>query len=70
MVGEVITVILEAITDFLGGIGSAMVEFFGTIVTDGEGGLTTLASWLLVFLGLSLAIGIARLMFAIFRTRR
>lgn len=67
---DVITTIVGAITEFLSGIGSAMVGFFGDIVSDGDGGLTQLAIWLLVFLGLSLAIGIARLMFAIFRTRR
>lgn len=70
MVQEVISTILSAITDFLGGIGSSIVGFFSTIVTTPEGGLTEMAVWLLVFLGLSVAIGLGRLVFAIFRTRR
>ena len=65
----IITIILGAITDFLSGIGSALVDFFEVLVWDGTA-LTTIAIWLLVFLGLALAIGIARLVFAIFRTRR
>jgi len=68
---EVIAVILEAITDFLAGIGAAIVGFFTELVWDSTAtALTPLAIWLLVFLGLALAIGIARLVFAIFRTRR
>lgn len=70
MASEVITVILGAITSFLSGLGSAIIGFFTSIVTDGEGALSDMAVWILVFLGLALAIGIARLVFAIFRTRR
>lgn len=68
--GEVITTILEAITTFLAGIGSSIVSFFNSIVLDDEGALSIIAIWILIFLGLSLAIGLARLVFAIFRTRR
>jgi len=68
---DVIDVILLAITDFLTGIGSAIVGFFEVLVWDSVGDtLTTMGIWLLVFLGLALAIGVARLAFAIFRTRR
>ena len=68
---SVITILLGAITDFLAGIGSAIVDFFESLVWNSDtSSLTTLAIWLLVFLGLALAIGIARLVFAIFRTRR
>jgi hypothetical protein len=81
---DVISVILTAITDFLSGIGTAIVQFFRVLVADYDAGvdeimftsddvfngLTTMGIWLLVFLGLALAIGIARLVFAIFRTRR
>lgn len=70
MAAEVIATILTAITDFLGGIGAAIVGFFSELTTNGEGGLSDLAVWLLVFLGLSIAIGLGRLVFAIFRTRR
>jgi len=70
MATEVISTILSAITDFLGGIGAAIVGFFSELTTNGEGGLSDLAVWLLVFLGLSIAIGLGRLVFAIFRTRR
>lgn len=66
---EVITTITGAITSFLGSIGTAIVGFFDSLVMA-DGALTNLAIWLLVFLGLALAIGIARLVFAIFRTRR
>lgn len=67
----VITVILDAIQDFLGGIGSAIVDFFTSLTTDPTtGALTPLAVWLLVFLGLAIAIGLGRLVFAIFRTRQ
>lgn len=65
----VITTITGAITSFLGAIGTSIVGFFDSLVMD-DGALTNLALWLLVFLGLALAIGIARLVFAIFRTRR
>lgn len=70
MATEVISTILSAITDFLGGIGTAIVGFFSELTINAEGGLSDLAVWLLVFLGLSIAIGLGRLVFAIFRTRR
>ena len=71
MGANIITEILGALTDFLAGIGASIVAFFEELVIADPltGELTTLAIWLLVFLGLALAIGIARLVFVIFRTR-
>lgn len=66
----IIQTILGSLTAFLTGMGSAIVGFFTEITTDGDGGLSDMAVWLLVFLGVALAIGVARLVFAIFRTRR
>ena len=64
MAGEIITTIVTAITSFLTGIGTAIVDFFDkTVVTtgpDGETGLTNFAVWALVFLGVTFAFTVVR----------
>ena len=53
--GGIVTTMIEAITGFFTGIGSAIVEFFDGVVLTAEGGLTTFATWTLVFMGVSFA---------------
>mgnify|MGYP000009473235 CR=1 FL=1 len=53
--GAIVTTIVEAIAAFFTGVGSAIVDFFNGIVLTPEGGLTTFATWTLVFMGVSFA---------------
>ena len=53
--GAIVTTIVEAIAAFFTGVGSAIVDFFEGIVLTSEGGLTTFATWTLVFMGVSFA---------------
>lgn len=54
---NIIQTIVSAFKDFMSGIGSSIVDFFGTTFTTAEGQLTTFAIFSLSFIGLSLAIG-------------
>lgn len=57
---SIVTAIVTAFTEFLTGIGSAIVDFFETIFIADGGGLTTAAIVSLVFIGVSFAMWIVR----------
>lgn len=58
MAAEIISTIITAITSFLTGIGSAIVDFFDATVVTEAGKLTNFATWALVFLGVSFGLGV------------
>lgn len=58
MAAEIIAVILEALTAFGTGIMTFILLAFNTLVYDSLLGLTDLATWALVFLGIGLVGGV------------
>lgn len=64
MVSEIITVILEAITTFLSGIGRSILDLFDNLLVTSEGGLSNLATYGLVFVGLGFAISLFYMLFS------
>lgn len=61
MGSDIVTTITTASSDFATGFGNAVVNTFNTILTNGEGGLSNLAIWGLVFGGVGLIIGLSKL---------
>jgi hypothetical protein len=59
-VQNIITAIVEGATGILSGIGAGAVDFFESIFLTTEGGLSALGTYLLVFVGIGMAIGIMR----------
>lgn len=59
-VTNIITAIVEGATGILSGIGAGAVSFFESIFLNTEGGLSALGTYLLVFVGVGMAIGIMR----------
>lgn len=59
-VNNIITAIVEGATGILSGIGSGAVDFFESIFLTAEGGISALGTYLLVFVGIGMAIGIMR----------
>lgn len=54
LVSTIVGDVVSAISTFLSGIGTSVVNFFDTVVvTDGK--LTTFATWTLVFVGVGFA---------------
>lgn len=69
---EIVTVIIEAITSFVSGLGGAFLEAFQHIfmVQGTEGtfsGLNDLGIFILVFFGISLGYGVIRWITGLFR---
>jgi len=63
MVAEITGVFLDAVEAIFGGIGTGLVTVFNAVIWDptlnsGNGGLTNLAIWMLIFMGLSFALTI------------
>lgn len=61
MGSDIVTTITTAASDFATGFGNAVVNTFNTILTNGDGGLSNLAIWGLVFGGVGLIIGLSKL---------
>lgn len=68
MGSEIVTTIVEGFTDFVGGIGSAIVDGFNKVFTvtgtDGVTKLSNLAIWGLVFGGIGLGTWLVKKLFA------
>lgn len=63
MIEAVTGAFLDAISAIFGGIGTGLMTVFNTIIWDptlnaGSGGLTDLAIWMLIFMGVSFALTI------------
>lgn len=57
--GSIVSTVIDALGEFLTGVGGNIVEVFNKIVVDPTtGGLTNFAVWSLVFLGVGLATGV------------
>jgi hypothetical protein len=52
---SIVTTIVEALTSFFTGIGTAITGFFEEVVLDTTGALTPFATWTLVFIGIAIA---------------
>ena len=59
----IIQTITQAIGDFLGGMGTSMVDFFDTTFMKADGSLTTFAIVGLTMMGLGIASGIVASIF-------
>lgn len=58
---EIVKTVTDAATNFASGFGTAVVDTFDTILTNGQGGLSNLAIWGLVFGGVALIVGLSRM---------
>jgi hypothetical protein len=58
MVTAIITVFLDTISALFAGIGEGIVTVFQTLIYDSVTGLTELAEWMLIFMGVSFALTI------------
>lgn len=58
MVADILDIFIEALTGFVGASANAMISAFNTLVYNPTTGLTGLATWGLVFGGISLVLGI------------
>lgn len=61
MGAEIVQTITTAATNFASGFGSAVVNTFDTILTNGDGGLSNLAIWGLAFGGVALIVGLSKM---------
>lgn len=68
MLNEIITTLTQSITAFGTSAVSAITTNFNALVMDGEG-LSNVATWGLCFMGVSLVIGLGRLVFNLVRNR-
>lgn len=57
MVEEILQTVTQTITGLLQGVGQGIVTLFEDLFTNGEGGLSSLAIWVMVLLGVSIALG-------------
>jgi len=63
MIEDIVNAFLDATSALFAGIGDGVVTVFNTVIWDptlnsGSGGLTNLAIWMLVFMGISFALTI------------
>lgn len=68
MINDIITTLTQAITSFGTAAVQAITTNFNALVMDGEG-LSNIAVWGLCFMGVSLVIGLGRLVFNLVRNR-
>ena len=64
MVSEITTAFLSTVTAIFGGIGESVLTLFEDLIYNSTDGLSTLAEWMIVFMGVSFALTI---FYAIFR---
>ena len=58
MVNAIIDTIMGAMTAVFGGFGTSLTTLFNTLIYDTTNGLTPFAEWTLIFVGLSVGMGI------------
>ena len=57
MVGDMANAVSDTIGGLLKGVGHTVISFFDKVVLAADGGLSTLATWTLVLLGVSFGLG-------------
>lgn len=57
---DFVTNVVSSFSSLLGGIGSGIVDLFNTLILTNEGKLTTFATWIAVFIGISVVFWIVR----------
>lgn len=70
MVTEIVSAVIDTVTGFLSGIGTGIVGLFETLFLNSEGTLSALATWVLVLLGVSIALGAVAWVSSLIRNRR
>lgn len=69
MLTEIITTLTTAITSFGSSAVTAIVDNFDALAVTAEGDLTNVAVWGLSFMGVSLVIGLGRLVVGMVRSK-
>ena len=64
MVTDVISTIMDSLQAVFTGIGTSLTDLWESLIYDSSTGLTPFATWMLIFMGFSLGIGI---LFAVLR---
>lgn len=64
MGSAIVTAFLDAMTAVFAGVGDGIMTVFNTVIYNSTTGLTPLAEWGLIFMGIAFALGI---FYAIFR---
>ena len=55
-----VTQIVSAFTSLIAGLGEGIVDLFNTLILDSQGQLTTFATWIAVFIGISVGFYLLR----------
>jgi hypothetical protein len=58
MVAEIVGVFLDALTEMVSGVSTALIDIFETLVYNPTTGLSGIATWSLVFGGIALVLGL------------
>ena len=58
MVADIVGVFLDALTEMVSGVSTALIDIFDTLVYNATDGLTGIATWSLVFGGIALVLGL------------
>lgn len=69
MVADIITTIVTTIQGLLAGIGTAVVDYFESLLLTSTGDLNSVGTFIFVLLGISAAFGLASLVFNMVRRR-
>ena len=57
---QIVQTFTTALSDFVSGFGSTVVDLFDTVFTNGEGGLSNLAIYGITFGAIGLVLGLVR----------
>jgi hypothetical protein len=58
MVAEIVGVFLDALTEMVSGVSTALIDVFEILVYNPTTGLSGIATWSLVFGGIALVLGL------------
>lgn len=62
MASDIITVIMDTVTAVFGGFGTGLSTLFETLIYESVNGLTDFATYMLVFLGFGIGMGVVTLL--------
>lgn len=57
---DFVTQVVSSFSSLLSGIGNGIVDLFNSLILTSEGKLTTFATWIAVFIGISIVFWIVR----------
>lgn len=70
MVADIVTALTETVSGLLGGLGTGIAGLFNDLFVGTEGGLTEMATWVIVLLGVSIGLGAIGWVSSLIRNRR